>query len=96
VLAHSESGAPAADAAFAAPDRFLAETPVPKPPFGGADLIARGVAAGPRVGQTLRAFQALWIRAGFPEDPETLARLLEEAATELARGSCAGVRSDAK
>ena len=82
-LAESESGT-APDAAFAAADRFLAETPEPKLPFGGADLIARGVAAGPRVGETLRAFQALWIRAGFPDEPETLARLLEEAAQETA------------
>ena len=78
-LAESESGT-APDAAFAAADRFLAETPEPKLPFSGGDLIARGVAAGPRVGETLRAFQALWIRAGFPDEPETLARLLEEAA----------------
>ena len=82
-LAESESGT-APDAAFAAADRFLAETAEPKLPFSGGDLIARGVAAGPRVGETLRAFQALWIRAGFPEEPETLARLLEEAAQATA------------
>jgi poly(A) polymerase len=85
-LAQAESRAPAADAAFAAADRLLAETPIPKLPFSGADLIARGIAAGPRVGQTLRAFQARWIRAGFPKEPETLARLLEAAAAEAARG----------
>jgi poly(A) polymerase len=85
-LAQAESGGPPADAAFAAADRFLAQTPMPKLPFSGADLVARGVAAGPPVGQTLRAFQALWIRAGFPEEPATLARLLEEAVAELARG----------
>jgi poly(A) polymerase len=84
-LAEAESGAPAWDAAFAAADRFLAEAPEPKLPFSGADLIARGVAGGPLVGRTLRAFQALWIRAGFPKEPETLARLLEEAAAEVAR-----------
>jgi poly(A) polymerase len=85
-LAHAESGAPPADGAFGAADRFLAETPIPKLPFSGADLVARGVAAGPPVGQTLRAFQALWIRAGFPEEPEMLGRLLDEAVAELARG----------
>jgi poly(A) polymerase len=85
-LAQAESGAPPADGAFGAADRFLAETPIPKLPFSGADLVARGVAAGPPVGQTLRAFQALWIRAGFPEEPEMLGRLLDEAVAELARG----------
>jgi tRNA nucleotidyltransferase/poly(A) polymerase len=78
-LAEAESGAAASDVAFAVADRFLAEAPVPKLPFGGADLISRGVPGGPAVGRTLRAFQALWIRAGFPDEPETLARLLEKA-----------------
>jgi hypothetical protein len=32
----------------------------------------------------LRAFQALWIRAGFPKEPETLTRLIEEAVAESA------------
>jgi poly(A) polymerase len=86
-LAQAESGAPPADVAFAAADRFLAEAPEPKLPFGGADLIARGVPAGPRVGETLRAFQALWVRAGFPDEPETLAHLLNEAVAELATRS---------
>jgi poly(A) polymerase len=85
-LAEAESGALGRDAAFDAADRFLAQAPEPKLPFSGADLIARGVAGGPRIGQTLRAFQSLWIRAGFPAEPETLARLLDEAVAELARG----------
>ena len=84
-LAEAKSGALGPDAAFDAADRFLAEAPEPKLPFSGADLIARGVAGGPRIGQTLRAFQSLWIRAGFPGEPETLARLLDEAVAELAR-----------
>jgi poly(A) polymerase len=83
-LAWAESGAPAADTTFAAADRFLAAAPEPKLPFSGADLIARGVAAGRPVGQTLRAFQALWVRAGFPEERETLERLLETAVAEQA------------
>jgi poly(A) polymerase len=84
-LAQAESEAPASDAAFAAGDRFLADTPELKLPFSGADLLARGVAPGRQVGQALRAFQALWIRAGFPKEPETLTRLLEEAVAESTR-----------
>ncbi len=84
-LAQADSGALPADAAFAAADRFLADAPAPKLPVSGADLIARGVAAGRPVGQALRAFQALWIRAGFPKEPETLNRLLEQAVAELRR-----------
>jgi poly(A) polymerase len=84
-LAQAESEAPPSDAAFAAGDRFLADTAELKLPVGGADLIARGVLAGPRVGQALRAFQALWIQAGFPKEPETVTRLLEEAVAESMR-----------
>jgi poly(A) polymerase len=86
-LAQAESGAPPADRDFAAADRFLDEAAIPKLPFSGADLIARGVAEGPRVGRTLRAFQALWIRARFPGEEDTLERLLAEATAEAAQGT---------
>ncbi len=92
-LAQAESEAPAADAAFAAAERFLADAPEPKLPIGGADLIARGVAAGPPVGRALRALQALWIRAGFPREPETLARLIEQAVAEAGRAEPGGEAS---
>jgi tRNA nucleotidyltransferase/poly(A) polymerase len=79
MLSQAESGAPASETAFDAAGRFLADASEPRLPISGADLIARGVLAGRPVGQALRAFEALWIRTGFPKEPETLARLLEEA-----------------
>ena len=79
MLSQAESGAPASDAAFDAAGRFLADAPEPRLPISGADLIARGVSAGRPVGRALRAFQTLWIRTGFPKEPETLTRLLEKA-----------------
>jgi poly(A) polymerase len=84
MLAQAESEAPPLDAAFAAADLFLADEPIPKLPISGAHLIGRGITAGRPVGRTLRAFQVLWIRAGFPKEPEALTRLLEEAVTESA------------
>ncbi len=78
-IAHAESGAAADDCRFAAAYRFLGETPEPTLPITGADVLARGVAGGRRVGAILKTFQALWIRAGFPREPEVLARLLDEA-----------------
>ena len=48
-------------------------------PFSGADLMKRGLPAGTQIGKTLKKLQASWIRAGFPKDPATLARLLDEA-----------------
>jgi poly(A) polymerase len=81
-LAHAGSLAPPDDAAFISAWRFLTETPQPNLPFTGADIIARGVAQGQGVGATLKKLQALWIRAGFPKEPETLAKLLDEALAE--------------
>jgi poly(A) polymerase len=78
-LFHADSGAPAGDWRFARARAFLAGTPEPTLPITGADVVARGVTHGQRVGATLKKLQALWIRAGFPREPEALARLLDEA-----------------
>ena len=83
VLAHAKSAAGPDDPAFSRADSFLALAAEPKLPFGGADLIARGVASGRRFGEILRSFQALWIRAGFPKEPTTLGQLLDQAAAEV-------------
>jgi poly(A) polymerase len=85
-LAHADSSAPANDARYLSAYHFLADTPQPTLPFSGADILARGVASGHQVGATLKALQAKWIRAGFPQEPERLAALLEEAVRE-ARGA---------
>jgi poly(A) polymerase len=81
-LAHAESRAAPEDGRWRSADRFLADTPEPRLPFSGADLLARGMPPGRRVGAALKTLQAKWIRAGFPREPEALARLLEEAAAE--------------
>ncbi|HEY1944027.1 MAG TPA: CCA tRNA nucleotidyltransferase [Roseiarcus sp.] len=78
-IAHADSGAAAEDWRFADAYRFLADAPEPTLPITGADVLARGVAGGRRVGAVLKTLQALWIRAGFPREPEVLARLLDEA-----------------
>ena len=58
--------------------KCLAETEEPRLPFSGADMIARGIFEGRAIGQALKELQAGWILAGFPNDPESLARLVEE------------------
>jgi len=78
-LFHADSGALADDWRFARARAFLVATQEPSLPITGADVVARGVAHGQRVGATLKKLQALWIRAGFPRQPEALARLLDEA-----------------
>jgi poly(A) polymerase len=78
-LFHADSDAAPDDWRFVRARAFLLSTPEPTLPITGADLVARGVTHGQRVGATLKKLQALWIRAGFPREPETLARLLDEA-----------------
>jgi tRNA nucleotidyltransferase/poly(A) polymerase len=55
--------------------------PAPHLPVRGADLIARGLAPGPALGQALAAIEARWIEADFPGDPAWI-----EAAIEAVRG----------
>ena len=58
----------------------LADWTPPRLPVGGADLTRLGLPAGPRTGRILRAFEADWIAADFPEDGhvDRLRRLIEE------------------
>jgi len=84
-LAHAESRA-AADAAFwLRAARFLAEAPAPDFPVKAADLMARGFSPGRALGAMLKELQAKWIRAGFPRDPATVTRLVEEATRDAMR-----------
>lgn len=51
----------------------------PRPPATGKDIIARGVAPGPEVAKRLGVFERAWVAAGFPNDTETVAALLDAA-----------------
>ncbi len=55
--------------------RSVAHWPVPKLPVQGGDLLARGVAAGPKVGALLADLEAWWIEQDFPPDTVVLAEL---------------------
>jgi poly(A) polymerase len=80
LLAWAHAGAEAADAAWRAlanlPERWRA----PVFPLKAADLIARGVPKGPRLGKALTAAEEGWIAAGFPGDAPALQRIADEAA----------------
>jgi poly(A) polymerase len=80
MLAQAESGKDPNDAKWRSAYAFLQDTPEPRLPFSGSDLMQRGLRPGPAIGETLKRLQAAWIRAGFPKEPEVLARLLDEAA----------------
>jgi poly(A) polymerase len=42
------------------------------------DLQARGFTEGRALGAALKELQARWIKAGFPQDPQVLAQLLDD------------------
>jgi poly(A) polymerase len=83
-LAQAASGASPDDANWLAAAKFLAEAPEPRLPLSGEDVMARGRVRGQLVGAALKSLQARWIRAGFPREPATVARLLDEVLAELA------------
>lgn len=76
-LAQAESDAEPDAADWQVARHLAATAPVPRLPIGGAELLQHGIPAGPRIGAVLKAFQAAWIRAGFPREPERLNDLLE-------------------
>ncbi|MBG0811635.1 CCA tRNA nucleotidyltransferase [Methylosinus sp. H3A] len=84
-LAHAESRAAADEAFWLRAARFLAEAPAPDFPVKAADLMARGLSPGRALGAMLKELQAKWIRAGFPRDPATVTRLVEEATRDAMR-----------
>jgi poly(A) polymerase len=55
------------------------EAPVPTFPLSGADVLARGIAAGPQVGAVLERARRLWLEADCPSDPKAIAGLLDKA-----------------
>jgi poly(A) polymerase len=77
ILAQADAR-PGQDDEWARARKFLQDTEVPRLPFSGADFIARGITEGRAIGEALRDLQALWMKAGFPKDPASLARLLDE------------------
>ena len=82
-VAWARSRAPASDPAWRVRSLLATRWSPPKMPFAGTDVLGLGIAAGPRVGRTLRAFEAWWIDAGFPSDRtaqrERLAGLAEQS-----------------
>lgn len=61
--------------------RDVADWTPPAFPLKGGAIVARGVAAGPRVAGIMQAVEARWIEEGFPAEPR-VAELLDEALAE--------------
>jgi poly(A) polymerase len=80
LVAWSRSSADADDPTWQRLATLPSRWTAPAFPLKAADLIARGVPAGPAVGAALRAAEAAWIAAGFPTDSATLAAIAAQAA----------------
>jgi poly(A) polymerase len=52
-----------------------------------ADIMNRGVAAGPALGAALRRAEELWVEANFPVDRATLEAIADRATHEAAASS---------
>ena len=52
---------------------------IPAFPLSGADLLKRGVTAGPQIGRLLAQMREDWIGAGFPLEKAALASILDRA-----------------
>jgi len=80
LVAWSRSSADADDPTWQRLATLPSRWSAPAFPLKAADLIARGVPAGPALGAALRAAEAAWITAGFPTDSVRLAAIAAQAA----------------
>jgi poly(A) polymerase len=86
LIAWARSGDPPANAAWRGRLHLPERWQPPRFPIGGADVLARGLAAGPRVGEILRALEAWWIAGDFAADAPALRAKLDELAASAERG----------
>jgi poly(A) polymerase len=80
LMAWSRSSADAADPTWQRLATLPSRWTAPVFPLKAADLIARGVPAGPALGAALRAARVAWITAGFPMDSASLATIAAQVA----------------
>jgi poly(A) polymerase len=72
LLAWARSGAASQDAAWRTRFDLPMHWQPPSFPMSGADVVAQGVPAGPRVGEILRALEAWWVAGDFNADETAL------------------------
>jgi poly(A) polymerase len=82
LVAWARSDAGAADVSWRQLASLPQRWPIPDFPLKAADLMRRGVAAGPPLGASLRAAEGAWIAADFPMDSAALNRIADDAARE--------------
>jgi poly(A) polymerase len=78
--AWAKSGAATDDLSWLKAARLADRWMAPQLPFTGADILALGIKPGPEVGAILKAFESIWITAGFPSDPGINRQMLRDIA----------------
>jgi len=82
LLAWSRSDAGAANGAWQKLARLPQRWRAPDFPLKSADFARRGIAAGPALGNAMRAAKQAWIEADFPADPAAIEAIAEKAAQD--------------
>jgi poly(A) polymerase len=82
LIAWVRSGDPPASQAWRQRLALAERWQPPRFPLGGADVMALGVPAGPRVGELLRALEAWWIAGDFAADEAALREKLQAMARQ--------------
>ena len=80
LVAWARSSAGAADTAWSALATLPRRWTAPVFPLKAADFFRRGMAAGPALGAAMRAAEAAWIAADFPEQAAALEAIADDAA----------------
>ena len=73
----SNSKSPPSDAAWNAAVRLPERWTAPRFPLTGAQLLAKGLGAGPQIGEVLEAMEDWWVAQGFPEDETVVCAQLD-------------------
>lgn len=82
LLGWSRSGASVADKGWRALAMLPQRWTPPQFPIKAADLMARGVEKGPKLGAALEAAEKAWIAAGFPSEKRDIDAIAEAAARD--------------
>ncbi len=78
LFAWAAADAPANDAAWTSAVDLLRSWPRPTFPIGGGDLIARGWASGPTLGERLKRLEEMWIASEFILSREDLLNVADD------------------
>ncbi len=72
---------PPGDAVWRGMIARIVDAEIPEFPLTGGDLVSRGMAQGPAVGELLKALEVHWMASGFADGKDKLLQVAEELTT---------------